>query len=152
MKSPKKKQTGLTDADRLMFDRFKDWYNLKGEGRFLYEDAGFQSFKNDNGITLDNESPIPNRIKEENAIFYISQRSAVGDLARHIRNAYSHSRIRRWNGYFTMTDIRPKRKDIPAQVTMRGKISVKLMQSLLDTIRKNKCDRNKKLAYKQDCR
>lgn len=141
----KEKQTGLTDADRLMFDDFCEWVNLKkGKGRFLYEDPDFQSFKNDNGILLDFKSPISKIIKGQNAIYYNVRRSAVGDLARHIRNAYSHSQIKRQKGYFVMTDIWKKDKESHAQITMRGKISVKLMQSLLDVIRKNKCDRSKK--------
>ena len=146
MKGKKKEWTELTDADRLMFDRFKDWYNLKCEGRFMYEDAEFQSFKNDNGIILDNESPIPKKQMEANKIFYDSKRSAVGDLARHIRNAYSHSQIKRVDGYYIMTDLRPKNKNRPAQVTMRGKISIELMQGLLDAIRKNKCNRSQKVS------
>lgn len=138
-----KKQIELTDADRLMFDHFKDWYNLKVEGRFMYEDAEFQSFINNKGITLDYKSPIPENLTEANTIFYDSKKSAVGDLARHIRNAYSHSQIKRVDGYYIMTDLRPKYKDKPAQVTMRGKISIELMQGFLDAICKNKCDRNK---------
>lgn len=143
-KKNKAQSTGLSDDDRLMFDNFKEWFNLKHYGKFNFEDEEFQSFIKDNGITLDYKSPIPRHAKENTIVYKKNKSSAVGDLARHIRNAHSHSRIRRRGDYFIMMDIAPKRKDRPKEVTMRGKIHVNLIQALLDAIRKNKCDRHKK--------
>lgn len=141
MRKKKEKRTGLSNNDKIMFGDFIDWVNLKqGKGTFLFSDPAFQAFKNTNGIDLDFKSPIPKRISNPNAIFYKSTHSAVYDLARHIRNAYSHSRIRKKKECFIMTDIDPKTKD----VTMRGKISTDLMQGLLDAIRANKRGRKKK--------
>ena len=142
-KKNKTQSTGLRDGDRLMFDNFKEWYNLNRNSSFYVRNKKFQSFLNDNDITLDYKSSIPQTAKK-NTIVYKGDRSVVRDLARHIRNAHSHSRIRRRGDYFIMMDITPKRKDRPEEVTMRGKIHVNLMQALLDAIRENKRDRCKK--------
>lgn len=140
MKSKKDKQTGLSNADRIMFDAFMEWVNLKkGIGTFWFKDPDFQSFKDNNGILLDFESPIPDRLNKPNAIFYHKKGSAVFDLGRHIRNAYSHSRIRKAKDFFIMYDLNPATNE----VTMRGKVSVNLMPELLNAIRNNKRDRSK---------
>lgn len=137
----KEKYMGLSDDDKIMFADFIEWFNLnKSKGTFCFEDPEFQSFKKNNGIELDNESPIPNAIKKPNTIIYKKNKSKVGDLARHIKNAYSHSTIQKENGYFIMSDFDYYKTK---EITMRGKITVELMQDLLDAIRNNKRNRKK---------
>lgn len=140
MNHKKKTNTGLSKKDMLMFSTFMEWHN-KSKGTFYYNDPGFQLFKSMNNIELDKDSLIPNKIEKPNTIVYKIRNSGVGDLARHIKNAYSHSRIRKEKGYFVMTDFNPQTKE----TTMRGKISVKMMPALLNAIRDNKRDRGKKM-------
>lgn len=140
---------GLTDEDKLMFANFMDWVNGlkhdKGNACFKLADNDFQKFLNDEGIRLLRTKHIPKSLRGTNVVAYVTGHSGVGDLARHIRNAFTHSRIGKKNGLFLMTDVY-RRKGQPETFTMRGKVAVGLMPRLLAAIRANRKPRNRQPA------
>ena len=145
----KRGMAGLTGNEKLMFANFMDWVNGlkhdKGNGSFSIEDQAFQKLLNDEGIRLVRKEHIPKSLRGANVIVYIKSRSGVGDLARHIRNAFAHSRIYKKNGLFILKDAY-KRKGLPETVTMRGKVAVGTMPGLLAAIRANRKPRHRQAA------
>lgn len=138
----KKTNIELSDEDKIMFGNFMEWVNWldknKGQGRFDIQSNKLQTFLKDNGIKLSFKKPVPKSLRTVNKICYtVTGKSAVRSLAKHIRNAYAHSNIKKANGYFNMFDEWKKGKKQPAVVTMRGKIEENMMQGLLDAIKEN---------------
>lgn len=138
----KKTNIELSDEDKIMFGNFMEWVNWldknKGQGRFDIQSNKLQTFINDNGITLDYDNPVPKSLRTANKICYKKAGdSPVRSLAKHIRNAYAHSNIKKADGYFNMFDEWKKGKKQPAVMTMRGKIEENLMQGLLNAIKEN---------------
>lgn len=140
---------GLTDEDKLMFTSFMDWVNGlkhdKGNACFKFKDKDFQKFLNDEGIRLLRRKRIPKSLRGTNVVEYDIGRSGVGDLARHIRNAFAHSQIYKKNGLFILKDAY-KRKGQPETATMRGRVAVGTMPGLLAAIRANRKPRNRQAA------
>lgn len=132
----KRNVAGLSEQEKAMFTDFMDWYNLevkiKTPGTFNINNPKMQSFIISKGLTLDYKSPIPNAVNETNKIVYKSSKSCVEDLARHIRNAFAHSNIKKVKDDFIMKDVNGK------ATSMRGRVSANLMQDLLNAIRANK--------------
>lgn len=141
-----KKAGNLSKEDRLMFMYFMDWVNTilkeKRPEKFEYEDAVFQSFIQDNNISLQCAKRIPKQINQKNTIIYKDdKKSKVKSLATHIRNAFAHTHIIKGDSSFTMHDeyqqkIKGKKKKIRT-TTMRGIIDVDLMPDFLQAIKEN---------------
>ena len=139
----KRAMAGLTDADKLMFADFMDWVNGlrhdKGNACFRFNDQAFQSFLRDEGISLRQCSkPISKSVRGKNVIKYNCRKSAVGDLARHIRNAFAHSRIIKSGGFFVMHDAYKAKGQGVETLTMRGRVAVGVMPGLLAAIQANR--------------
>lgn len=83
------------------------------------------------GISLQYVKAMPIPLKTSNAIVFDKGNSVVRNLARHIRNAFAHSQIKRKNGCFIMYD--KSRRGI----NMFGKIDVDSMPGLLKAIKAN---------------
>lgn len=145
-----KKAGNLSNEDKLMFVDFADWVNTilkeKRPEKFEYEDTVFQSFIQDNNISLRCANRIPKQINQKNTIIYKdNKRSKVKSLANHIRNAFTHTHIIKGDSSFTMYDEYKKKKKIRI-TTMRGIIDVDLMPKFLQAIKENYRIRGEKNA------
>lgn len=145
-----KKAGNLSKEDGLMFMYFMDWVNTilkeKRPEKFEYEDTVFQSFIQDNNISLQCAKRIPKQINQKNTIIYKNnKRSKVKSLANHIRNAFTHTHITKGDSSFTMYDEYKKKKKIRI-TTMRGIIDVDLMPKLFQAIKENYRIRGEKNA------
>lgn len=135
-----KKAGNLSNEDRLMFMDFMEWVNTilkeKRPEKFEYEDAVFQSFIQDNNISLQCAKRIQKQINQKNTIIYKNnKRSKVKSLATHIRNAFAHTHIIKGDSSFTMHDEYQQKKK--RTTTMRGIIDVDLMPKFLQAIKDN---------------
>lgn len=144
-----KKAGNLSNEDRLMFMDFMEWVNTilkeKRPEKFEYEDAVFQSFIQDNNISLQCAKRIPKQINQKNTIIYKNnKRSKVKSLATHIRNALAHTHIIKGDSSFTMHDEYQQKKK--RTTTMRGIIDVDLMPKFLQAIKENYRIRGEKNA------
>ena len=138
-----KKAGNLSNEDRLMFMDFMEWVNTilkeKRPEKFEYEDAVFQSFIQDNNISLQCAKRIQKQINQKNTIIYKNnKRSKVKSLATHIRNAFAHTHIIKGDSSFTMHDeYQQKIKGKKRTTTMRGIIDADLMPDFLQAIKDN---------------
>lgn len=144
-----KKAGNLSNEDRLMFMDFMEWVNTilkeKRPETFKYDDAVFQSFIQDNNISLQCAKRIPKQINQKNTIIYKNnKRSKVKSLATHIRNALAHTHIIKGDSSFTMHDEYQQKKK--RTTTMRGIIDVDLMPKFLQAIKENYRIRGEKNA------
>ena len=126
----------LLDAEKVMFSDFMDWFNALQKGN-SFDYKGLQNCLNEYGIKLrfKEDEPIPEEIQDDNAIICRDKKSKVRNLARHIRNAFTHSHISKEGGFFLMHDWWAGNKKLPARCTMRGKVSVDVMSKLLEAIK-----------------
>ena len=140
-----KKAGNLSNEDKLMFVDFADWVNTilkeKRPEKFVYEDTVFQSFIQDNNISLRCANRIPKQINQKNTIIYKdNKRSKVKSLANHIRNAFTHTKMKRKDDSYTMYDEYYKKIEGKKKIhitTMRGIIDVDLMPDFLQAIKDN---------------
>lgn len=132
----KKLNADFSDAEKVMFSDFMDWFNALQKGN-SFDYKGLQNCLNEYGIKLrfKEDEPIPEEIQDDNAIVCRDKKSKVRNLARHIRNAFTHSHISKEGGFFLMHDWWAGNKKLPARCTMRGKVSVDVMPELLEAIK-----------------